>query len=241
MRVMYRSKRALVIHGDALKVLPRLEGKLQAHLIVTDPPYGVNFRSNKRTAALKRIENDHSTDVALRVLTAAGRLMHNHRHAYVFGKILWDDPSFPYTARTELVWDKVGMASGDFSLPWGSAHEIITFAYHSKSAANRARGDGNLAARLRQGSVLRVPRKNSRAVGRHPTEKPVPLLRRLIESSSMPYEWVLDPFAGSGSTAVAAVLEGRRCVCIEIDSDYCAVAVERVKEAEALATEMERL
>jgi len=61
----------------------------------------------------------------------------------------------------------------------------------------------------------------------HLTEKPVELARRAIEHSSRPGEAVLDPFAGSGSTLIAAEQTGRRCYLMEIDPLYCDTIVER--------------
>ena len=76
---------------------------------------------------------------------------------------------------------------------------------------------------------------------RHPTEKPVALMRLLIESSSLPGEIVLDPFAGVGSALVAAVVTGRRAIGIEIDKRYAEIAAERLRDAEAIAREIARL
>jgi site-specific DNA-methyltransferase (adenine-specific) len=79
--------------------------------------------------------------------------------------------------------------------------------------------------------VIRVPRPNAKQVKRHPTEKPVALLRRLIESSSLIGETVLDPFLGSGSTIVAAIAEGRKGIGIELEERYVETAVERCDKA----------
>jgi site-specific DNA-methyltransferase (adenine-specific) len=70
---------------------------------------------------------------------------------------------------------------------------------------------------------------------RHPSEKPVGLLGEMIESSSRRGELVLDPFAGVGSTGVAAVLAGRRSYQVEIDERYVQIAVDRMVSAERLA------
>jgi DNA modification methylase len=64
----------------------------------------------------------------------------------------------------------------------------------------------------------------------HPTEKPVMLLRQLIEASSLHGDVVLDPFLGSGSTVVAARTEGRRAVGIEIEERYCEIAAKRLAQ-----------
>lgn len=75
-------------------------------------------------------------------------------------------------------------------------------------------------------------------MNRHPTEKPLPLMSDLIESSSRRGEIVLDPFAGSGSTLVAAALTGRRAVGCELDPRYVDVICRRLAKAERIADMM---
>ena len=132
---------------------------------------------------------------------------------------------------TELIWDKDVIGMGDLTSPWGPQHEKVIFATYEISKANREKGYGNLSARLRKGSVLRSLRAQSGAVKHHPTEKPVDVLRQMIESSSVLGECVYDPFAGSGSTLVAAVVEGRRSIGCEIDERYCEAAARRIETA----------
>ena len=71
------------------------------------------------------------------------------------------------------------------------------------------------------------PRNNKE----HPTMKPLELLARAIKYSSKPGDWVLDPFAGSGSTLIAAQALGRKCYTIELDPGYCDVIVDRFQAA----------
>jgi site-specific DNA-methyltransferase (adenine-specific) len=88
--------------------------------------------------------------------------------------------------------------------------------------------------------VLRFTRPTSRQV-RHPNEKPVGLLRELIESSSRAGERVLDPFAGSGSTGVAAVLLGRHALLVESDRRWIDLSIRRLIAAERVAGQMDLL
>lgn len=212
--------------ADAADVLPNVT----ADLLVTDPPYGVEYRSNFRVDKMSAIRNDKPGDSEsiIETIGQAVKSLRAGRHAYVFGNL--DLSKLPLCATVKLIWDKGIVGMGDLSAPWGLQHEPITFGVYRPSAANRAEGRGNLSARIRKGSVLKVTRPHSRGVARHPTEKPVMLLRQLIESSSVMGETVLDPFCGVGSTLVAARLELRKSIGIEINHEYCTIAAERLSK-----------
>lgn len=80
----------------------------------------------------------------------------------------------------------------------------------------------------RTSDVLREKRPSASAL--HPTMKPVPLVRRMLENSSARGELVVDIFAGSGSTLIAAQQLGRHCYAMELDPRYCDVIVERWRQ-----------
>jgi DNA modification methylase len=203
MRPYYEQAGITIYHGDCREILPSLSTVVD--LVVSDPPYGISYVNDR----FGGIANDHDTSTAIGGISAALRLMRVGRHIYVFGR--YDFSSLPLSGFTELVWDKGIMGQGGQHV-WAPQHEYIQFATFRPSAQNRADGRGNGAARLRRGTVLRHQRPHTTGVVRHPTEKPVGLLRELIESSSRIGEMVIDPFAGSGSTLVAALLEGRRAI-----------------------------
>ena len=217
-------------HGDALSVLAGLG---EVDLLLTDPPYGVEWQSGFRKEQFSLLANDAESDRGgvLEVLRTAVAKLPAGRHAYVFGPLSdAEADSLRLTRPAELIWDKVGIGAGDLSMPWAPQHERITFATSGPSASNRRDGRGALAARLRRGSILREQRANSTGVQHHPTEKPVGILRQMIESSTVLGDLVLDPFAGSGSTLVASHMEGRRAVGIEIEERYCEVAAKRLDD-----------
>jgi site-specific DNA-methyltransferase (adenine-specific) len=164
-------------------------------------------------------------------------VLKRRRHLYVFGPC--DLTKLPVSKPATLIWDK-GRTSLGGQRHWVTAHEPIQFATAHYSKAEMEQGRGGLSARLRQGSVIREMRLDGTKI-RHPTEKPLALMKCLIESSSLAGEVVLDPFAGSGSTLVAAVLAGRRALGVELDKEYADLAVARVKQAEAVAASMEGL
>jgi site-specific DNA-methyltransferase (adenine-specific) len=147
----------------------------------------------------------------------------------VFGPFILDDQP-RVLATAELIWDKINMSGGNTECVWGKSHERIVFGSRTHSAQNKADGYGVGTARLRRGSVLRYQRPNANGAGNHLSEKPVMLLRELIESSSRFGEIVLDPFMGSGSTLVAATIEGRRAIGIEIEERYCEIAARRMAQ-----------
>lgn len=213
--------------GDCLEVLASLPSA-SADLLVTDPPYGVEFQSGR--GSHEKIANDHIGFNVAPYIDAALRVLRRGRHVYVFGPF---DPSrHPLCSAADLVWDKMNFGMGNLQLPWAPQHEPITFAVYEISKANREKGYGALAARMRKGSVLRALRPNSVRANLHPTEKPVDILSQLIESSSVIGETVLDPFMGSGSTVVAAMVERRASIGIEIDPTHFDTARRRVEAIE---------
>jgi hypothetical protein len=200
--------------------------EVRSDLLVTDPPYGQSFVSGRANGKWGMLFNDDKPETVEDCLAHALKGLRRGRHVYIFAGQL-DLSYLPLCGVAELIWDKEVIGMGDLSQPWGPQHEKIIFATYELSKANRDKGYGNLSARLRKGSVLRGLRAQSGAVKHHPTEKPVDVLRQLIESSSVIGETVYDPFAGSGSTLIAAALEGRMAIGCEIDERYCESAAKR--------------
>ncbi|NLZ19357.1 MAG: site-specific DNA-methyltransferase [Bacteroidales bacterium] len=213
--------------GDCLEILPSLPGGV-ADLILTDPPYGVEFVG--RAGVHGMLVNDHKGFDVTPYIAEALRCLRRHRHVYVFGPL--DISKLKLCSPAELIWDKEMFGLGNLAIPWGCQHEKITFAIYETGKAAREGGSGILAARLRRGSVLRCLRPNSQRASVHPTEKPVDILAQMIESSSMLGETVLDPFMGSGSTVVAALAERRKAIGVEIDPKYFDIACRRIEQAQ---------
>ena len=236
MKAIYQSERAAVYLGDARDVLGEIQTE-SVDLVIADPPYGVEWQSRRRSSSFGLMAGDDNDRAGVREsLVECVRVVGQNRHLYVFGppEVL---SGLKVTEPVELVWDKGVMGSGDLSAPWGPQHETISFLV-SKHRHGGETGGTSVAARRRKGSVLRFGRRTGRTV-RHPSEKPTDLLAELIESSSRIGELVLDPFGGSGSTAVAAILLGRRAIIAEIESRYVDLAVERIRTAEELRNRME--
>ena len=200
-----------IYHGDCREILPLLV----ADVLVTDPPYGMAFVNNYAEGGWEsphigvRIAGDADTASRDEILR-----MWEGRPALVFGT--WKAQR-PVGTREILVWDKVvSTGMGDLSIPWRPSWEEI---YVIGSGFVGPRGHGV----LRCSYPTRSPDRQL-----HPTSKPVPLLRMLIEKC--PPGTVLDPFMGSGTTLRAAADLGRRAIGIEINEDYCKIAVERLRQ-----------
>jgi DNA modification methylase len=181
-----------IYHGDCRDVLPTLP-TASVDLLIADPPYGVHWSSGR--GRMGGIFGDDGEMDVIACLRLACRVLKLKRHLYVFGP--FDLSQVTIGATTELIWDKVQFGSGDLSLPWGPAHERIAFGVLATVPADK--GTGEMAARLRRSSVLRV-RKQNNGLGalKHPTEKPVLLARHLIEASSVFDDTVLDPYRADG-------------------------------------------
>lgn len=203
----YQDESVALWHGDCLKVAEWLA----ADVLVTDPPYGIAYRSGARRQTLARsiVGDDDTTirDAALEAWTT--------RPALVFGT--WR-VARPAGTRQVLVWDTKGaLGMGAMDLPWKPAHQEVYVL-------------GSGFSGRRSSDVLCVaPVQSLGYNGReHPHQKPVELLQALI--AKCPPGVVADPFAGSGSTLVAAKALGRHAIGVEIDERYCEIAAKRLAQ-----------
>lgn len=202
-------------HGDCLEVTAWLE----ADALVTDPPYGMAY-VNRHGRAISGDNDCAARDGAL-LMWGEGR------PALVFGTWKVERPT---GVRQVMVWDKSGgNGFGSTRYPWGNTHEDVYLIgkWPKIKAAGRAR-DGFTPAISH--SVLRFPVQNSMAGDRpdHPTPKPPALMEHLI--SKCPPGVVADPFAGSGTTLLAAKAIGRKAIGVEIDERYCEMAAKRLSQ-----------
>ena len=212
MSLYYQDELVTLYHGDCREITAWLD----ADVLVTDPPYGVDHLSGWTTQLWgemaryrHRIAGDEGTSARDRVLAEWG-----DRPAIVFGS--WKKPR-PEATRALLIWDK-GESSGmgDLSIPWKPSHEEIYVL-------------GKGFSGHRSGGVLRAYTPPRVAMGRaHPTEKPVSLMERLVDKC--PPGVVADPFAGSGSTLVAARNQGRKAIGVEMEERYCEIIAKRLDQ-----------
>ena len=205
-------------------------------LVLADPPYGIDFQSNRIKEPKRRrpkIANDRAPFVwwlydAARVLKDTGALV-------CFAR--WDVQELfracigaaGLTVQNVCVWSKGGGGLGNLKAAFIPDHEVFLFA---------TKPGFNFPAK-RPASVLSVAKVPSNKLT-HPNEKPVALMCELIESLTRPSGTVLDPFIGSGTTAVACIRTGRNFLGFELDEDYHRLALARV-EAEKTGVQHENI
>jgi len=217
-----------LMQGDCLERMKDIpDGSVD--MVLTDPPYGMDYQSNRRTATEKF--NKFNNDIDLFWLDdfccELHRLMKDNTAAYVFCSwhkvdVFKKSLEKYFKIKNLLVWVKNNHGSGDLKGAYAPKHEFVFFVHKGRSLLR----DG------RRPDILEYS-KVSGGNMKHPTEKPVELLSRLIKDSSDECDSIFDPFMGSGTTGVAAINTNRKFIGIELDSDYFSIAKSRIKEAKA--------
>lgn len=206
-----------IICGDAMKVVKRLP-KNSVHMILTDPPYGDNIAYGKRN---RTIANNRHPLLGLWVLYDCYDALKKNATAYFFLNMdhlplikFFIKEYTKYKIKELIIWDKmrIGMGNG-----FRKQYEAILVLQKGRPKY-RNKGLSN---------IMREKRLNN--TDRHVHEKPIPLLKRLIEHSSDSDHIVLDPFVGSGSTAVTCKELGRQFIGIEMEKKYVEIAKKRLQ------------
>jgi DNA modification methylase len=226
----------LLFCGDAIEVgaYERLLGEDQVDLVWTDPPYGVSYVGQGGMT----IENDNLDIGALEEFL---RQSFNAIFTYTKPGACWyvaapsgnlfQAFSIPLSElevwRHTLVWVKDALVMGRADYHY--RHESIFYGW-TPGAAHQEPPD------RKQDSVWEVPRPRSNK--EHPTMKPIELITRAINNSSRANDLVLDPFAGSGSTLIAAEQTRRRARVMEIDPKYCDVIIARYERITGKTAEL---
>jgi DNA modification methylase len=236
-----------LIHQSSCEEMKELPD-CSVHLMVTSPPYNVgkeydnNLTLEEYLAFLMRVWKE-----TYRVLVPGGRACINianvGRKPYIplHASIMRDMIDLGFLMRGEIIWDKA--ASASTSTAWGSwqsatnptlrdTHEYILV--FSKGSFRRDKIDGRKSTISREEfleftkSVWEFPSESARKVG-HPAPFPVELPYRLIQLYTFSNEIVLDPFMGSGQTAIAALKAGRHFIGYEISGEYLELARSRIQ------------
>lgn len=237
-----------LIQGNCLTVLPEFpEGYFD--MVFADPPYflsnnGITCQSGKMVSVNKGkwdesmgVEADH--EFVLEWLTACRRVLSDNGTIWVSGtshiiySVGYAMQQIGFKILNDIVWRKPNPPPNLSCRYFTHATEIVIWAAKSKKSRHTFNYD--LMKRINKGKQMTSvwdiypPTREEKAFGKHPTQKPLALLRRIIEASTNPGDRVLDPFVGSGTTVIAAADLGRQAVGVELEEEYLDIAKSRLK------------
>lgn len=205
--------------------------------VITDPPYGANFRSRRAETPdgrkfVEDIANDADLDKAIAefhdVMDRVLPRCTDEAELYVFTR--WDivdtwiravralAPTHAFTYKMMLVWDKGIPGMGDIDCNWGCGHELVLYCKR-----------GRREVPYRRSGIIAVDKVHG-TKHIHPTEKPVELLEHFVKMSTDPGDLIVDPFAGSASTLVAASGLGRNAWGTEMNPTFYKRSIERLSQ-----------
>ena len=201
-----------------------MDGK-KANLVLTDPPYNVNYEGTAGKIKNDNMASEKFFDFLFDAFSNTEKVMADDASIYVFHA---DTEGLNFRKAFDVagfylsgccIWKKPSLVLGRSPYQW--IHEPCLFGW-KKTGKHQWYSD------RKQTTVweFEKPKKNAE----HPTMKPIPLLSYPIANSSMSNTIVLDPFGGSGSTLIACEQMDRSCYTIELDEKYCDVIVNRYIE-----------
>lgn len=198
---------------------------VKANLVITDPPYNVNYEGSAGKIKNDNMANDKFYEFLLAAFQNMGSVMAPDASIYVFHadteglnfRRAFADAGFYLSGC--CIWKKQSLVLGRSPYQW--MHEPVLFGW-------KKNGKHQWYTGRKETTIWEFdkPKKN----GDHPTMKPIPLLAYPIGNSSMANSVVLDPFGGSGSTLIACEQTDRICRTIELDEKFCDVIVNRYIE-----------
>lgn len=213
--------------GDSRELIKQIPDE-SINLINCDPPYGVSYQSGLRKEKFDVIQGDKEAD--LEILADFYRVLKPNSACYIYTSWhvypMWHEAiSKHFDVKNMCIWAKGGGGMGDLEGAFAVDFEICIFAVKGRHILNPPRS----------GAVWKL-RKDAGAEYVHPTQKPMSAMEWPILKSSKPGDIVLDPYMGSGTTAMAAINSGRQFIGFEIDPKYHAEATKRVNNKLATPT-----
>ena len=211
--------------GDCLEVMGSIKDK-SVDLIVTDPPYLMDYQSNRRKKEdrFDKIKNDKGNYMLIQdYLEECYRIMKDDTAIYCFCS--WHNIDFfknefekHFKLKNILVWNKNNHGTGDLKGSYAPKHEFILFGHKGRT----------LLREKRIADVIDCPKISSNKLT-HPTEKPQDLLEIFIKQSSDVGSIIFDGFMGTGSCGIVAKKLNRNFIGIELDEKYFNIAKNRLE------------
>lgn len=206
---------------EGMKLIP--DGTVD--LVVTDPPYLMNYRSNRRVKQEKfdYIQNDKDSHGLIQsFLSECYRVMKNDTAIYMFCS--WHHIDFfkqefekYFKLKNIIVWNKNNHGSGDLKGAYAPKHEFVLYGHKGRALFKEKRIPDVIDC-----AKIASPKLT------HPTEKPQELLEIFIKNNSDEGNIVLDGFAGTGSTCIASLKNNRKFIAFETVREYVEIANQRL-------------
>jgi len=217
----------LIYNEDCISGMKKLPDE-SIDMILTDPPYGMSFQSGYRKVKHSKIENDDNLDWLSEFAQECYRLAKNDTAHYIFcswHKIDEFKQEFEkyFIVKNILVWVKNNFGMGDLEADFAPQTEFVLFLQKGRRKINGKR----------ESNVLNFIKTNNEL---HPTQKPIDLIEYLLIKFSNEGDTILDPFMGSGTTAIASINLNRKYIGFEIDVNHYNTTIERINNRNNLIT-----
>ena len=212
-----------LMQGDCLDLMKDIpDGSVD--MILTDPPYGMNYQSGQRKVKHKKIMGDSNLDWLDDFVDEIYRVSKQNTAHYVFCSFHHIDKfkqaiEKKFKVKNILTWVKNQQSMGDLKGDFAPKTEFIIFFHKGRKLINGKRDPNVLEFKKTRNEL-------------HPTQKPVDMTEYMIGKFSDEGDVILDPFMGSGTTGVACKNLNRRFIGMELDEDYFNIAKERIENYE---------
>ena len=205
--------------GDSTSIdaVDKLMAGIKADMVFTDPPYGIEYQSNRRTKSKKfdvLANDDRFLDIAPVIKCVSNGWVFIWTSWKVQNKWINQFKSFNYPSNM-VIWHKPGGGIGDLKKTFSSDYEVALVWNRGAELCGK-----------RIGSVWTI-NKDSSSSNIHPTQKPVALAVEALDKCTKYHSHILDLFGGSGSTLIACEKTKRKCFMMELDPKYCDVIIKR--------------
>ena len=221
-----------IVCGDSTTVesVDKALNGVKPHLMVTDPPYGVEYDADWRNKAMRadgsavggraigKVKNDDRADWSEAWTLFPGDVAYVWHAGLFASTVATSLETAGFKLRSQIIWKKSNFAIGRGDYHWH--HEPCWYA---------VRGTGHWAGDRKQSTIWEIAKPQKSETG-HSTQKPVECMKRPIENNSSPGQAVYEPFSGSGTTIIAGEMTGRCVHAIELNPAYVDVAVTRWQE-----------
>ena len=212
---------------DCLNIMKQIENE-SIDLIVTDPPYLIKYKTNRRKNKdhdfCSEILNDNNEQLIIDYIRECYRILKNNTAMYMFCNC--DKVDFfkqelenaGFKIKNMIIWVKNNWTAGDLKAQFGKQYEIIFLVNKGRKCFNGKRiTDVWMFDKISGKKQL------------HQNQKPVDLLKQCILKHSDENDIIFDGFMGSGSTGVACIETGRKFIGVELDKKYFEIAKERIE------------